>query len=313
MRLSHWRNRSAFTLIELLVVIAIIAILIGLLLPAVQKVREAAARMSSSNNLKQLSLACHNAQDSRGMLPCAWNAWWMHLGDPNGNPGGYIYGTYKGPWKTYNGDVTLFYHLMPFIEQDAVYRAGNGQQLFSYASGQRVWTIKLKTLKAAHDPSPKDDQNLAYGWLEGGAVTPWSTTSYSFNYQLFGERNGNPYDSNKWGTSYKIETIPDGSSQTMFFAEKMMVCGSFGNMTFHGGWNLDYCPTFGARYGSAAKFQVQPTQSNCDRFLPTAFTASGIQVSMGDGSVRGVNAGVSVATWGQATDPADGQVLGSNW
>jgi hypothetical protein len=201
-----------------LVVIAIIAILIGLLLPAVQKVREAAARATSQNNLKQIALACHSAQDTRGMLPCAWNPWWAHKGEPGANGAAWLAGRSRGPWGTLNGDVTLYYHLLPFLEQQAMYQAGNGQQLFSYPGGTRLWTIKLKTFKAPHDPSPRDDMDLAYGWLDGGATTQWACTSYAANYQVFGLRGGNAYDADHWGTTLKVETIQDGASNTIFFA-----------------------------------------------------------------------------------------------
>jgi prepilin-type N-terminal cleavage/methylation domain-containing protein/prepilin-type processing-associated H-X9-DG protein len=308
------RGPRGFTLIELLVVIAIIAILIGLLLPAVQKVREAAARATCSNNLKQIGIATHSINDAQGGLP------------PVASPDGWTATTTAN--KAFNGaPYTYFAWLLPYIEQTAMFKAqtmGNSPP-GAYCGGQ--YFNPIKTYICPSDPS------VANGLSQttNGGANGFAVSCYSANYLVF----GNPTASG--GDYYQVQgvgripaTIPDGLSNTIFFGEIYGSC-SLSNNPANGSsaaslwadstlpWRPIMChntsnKSTNAGYGACNTFQVQPVPfGTCDPSRGQSAHTGGMNIGLGDGSVRFVAASISANTWAYVCDPRDGNVPGGNW
>jgi prepilin-type N-terminal cleavage/methylation domain-containing protein/prepilin-type processing-associated H-X9-DG protein len=310
------KPERGFTLIELLVVVAIIAILIGLLLPAVQKVRESAARTQCQNNLKQLGLALHNyAGTNQDQLPSSyrgarWNGTWL--------PG-------------YNFNVAL----LPYIEQDALFKAsqtpGYQQAPDTPVAGTPTGTLRSVVVKmfiCLSDPS-------MLGGFSAYQPNAWGGSSYAHNFQLFGVRAG--YDPVSMFYSSKpvaaLNNVFDGTSNTIAITEKWAGCNGGGNLWAYGGGNAQYRATdWGTSFANTNLLpwfpvinitnnytlgpQYQPAPYNsgaCDRSRPQTAHPNSAQTLMLDGSVRGVSSNVSPATWWLAVGPSDDRPLPSDW
>ena len=291
------KTRSGFTLVELLVVIAIIGILIGLLLPAVQKVREAAARVNCQSNMKQLALALHNANDTMGRLPPLVGRYPQGVGNSN----------------------TLSFWLLPYIEQDNLYKAAaNGAGSYD-AFLNNVYLTPVKVYQCPSDPGSVN------GAIQDGNLNGWAVTNYAPNAQVFAYTDGNWNVYNSEGAARIPGTFQDGTSNTVVFAEKLGVCSNPSiNKTAGSAW-ARYSPnpsTYGPYFAYGSKdlvgpmysFQVQPTpyNGNCDFRLPSTGHTGGMVVGMGDGHARVLSPDVSGQVWWALCNPKSEEVTGSD-
>jgi prepilin-type N-terminal cleavage/methylation domain-containing protein len=292
---SRPRTRTGFTLIELLVVFAIVAILIGLLLPAVQKVREAAALLSCKNNLKQIGLALHHYHDARGSFPTGYY-------DPT-------------PWPALDNGPGWGWGalLLPFLEQDNLYRRIRFDLDVGDPANAAVRATFLKIYAC-----PSDELFFTFTLTDGGSNS-WTLAQGSYV-----ACNGNdgvddfttPPHTGAFVRAvkgYRIADITDGLSNTLFVGDRTS--------------KLSYCTWVGGPTGALNPFLQAPGNFGAEVTLlmchagvtgpntPGVFDADstssphrlGVPSLFGDGSVHFLSNGIDIATWMALATRAGGE------
>jgi prepilin-type N-terminal cleavage/methylation domain-containing protein len=327
-------RRIGFTLIELLVVIAIIAILIALLVPAVQKVRAAAARTQCINNLKQIALACHNANGAFKRLPPTEG--WYPSTTPAKNSG----------WGT------LFFHLLPYVDQQPLYYsallpgpnytnlAGDNPGVPYYSGESGIGTASfVGSKKIAVFICPVDSSNpngsgnafvnpIAAALNAADAGDIFAPTNYAGNSLVFGL----PYAFGAtpgWPSPpLSLAGIKDGTSNTIFFGERLQFCDGT-NVAGDGqqrgtfwGWSEPASQSGNSQYPFFSEYwaatnppaipQINPKVGYCDYTLLQTSHPEGMMAGMGDGSVRTLPGSISLATFRALGTPNGGEMIGND-